>query len=81
MIDRLAEHLLGRHVAAGPADLPGLRALDRRVFRPDRHVGFAQLGDAEIEQLHAPIGSDERIRRFDVAVPDALRVRGVEGAI
>ena len=37
-----------------------------------------QLGDAEIENLHAPVGRDEQVVGLQVAVDDALVVRGGE---
>jgi len=37
-----------------------------------------QLGDAEVENLHAPVARDEQVVGLDVAVNDALVVRGGE---
>ena len=48
-----------RLVASGPRD-----SASRRVF--------AQLGDAEVEELDPPVAGDEHVGRLDVAVPDAL---------
>ena len=38
-----------------------------------------ELGEAEIEHLHPALARDEDVRGLDVAVQDALAVRGVEG--
>jgi len=38
----------------------------------------AEFGDAEIEQLRLAALRDEDVCRLDVAMDDALRVRGVE---
>ena len=38
-----------------------------------------QLGQAEVQDLRLPALGDEDVRGLDVAVDDALRVRGVEG--
>ena len=37
-----------------------------------------ELGQAEVENLHLPRLGDEDVRRLDVAMDDALRVRGAE---
>ncbi len=73
-----AENLFGRHVARGAADLPGTRLVDRVRLRFGAPLLLAQLGDAEIQQFHPPVAGDERVRRFDVAMPDAAPVRRVE---
>src|SRR4051812_38743267 len=38
-------------------------------------VSLEQLRDTEIQQLYTPIGSDENVRGFDVAMNDQIRVR------
>ena len=49
-----------------------------RTGRGGPTVGEAEFRETEIEHLRlAPIG-DENIRRFDIAVNDAFRVRRVE---
>ena len=39
-----------------------------------------QLGETEVEDLHAPVGRDEDVLRLQVAMDDALLVRGREAA-
>ena len=85
-VERLAARLLGRHVrhgadgragarqvlsaiAVGSAVLPGTRRSDARRV----------LGEAEVEDLGLAALRDEDVRRLDVAVHDAARVRGLEG--
>ncbi len=38
-------------------------------------VGLQQLGDAEVEQLHLPLGGDDDVRRLEIAVDDEVLVR------
>ena len=73
-VERLALRLLRRHV--------GHRADHRAVHRL-RHVGAAaadQLRQAEIEQLDGPLRVTMMLRRLQIAVEDALAVRGFERA-
>ncbi|WP_251044528.1 MULTISPECIES: hypothetical protein [unclassified Lysobacter] len=47
---------------------------DRDMFA--RRVAAAEVrGDAEIDQMRASVGADQHIRRLDVAMDDALRMR------
>lgn len=39
---------------------------------------FGQQRQAEVQNLHAPIGGDQQVAGFDVAVNDLLLVRGME---
>ena len=78
VIHRPAEDLLGRHVAGRAADLSGARLVNRLRLRFGVFLLFAELGDAEIQQLDPPAAGDERIGRLDVAMPDAAAVRRVE---
>lgn len=75
MTPRLAAHLLRSHVA----DRPQHHAhAGQRFNRRRRTVGrrLKQLRDAEIEDLHQPLLSQKQILGFDVAMDDALSVRG-----
>ncbi len=63
-IHRQAHDLLGRHVAR--------RAHDRAHLRQVR--GF-DVGNPEIGNLHRAVRQQEDVRRFDVAVDDALTMR------
>ena len=38
------------------------------------------LGQAEVEDLHPPVGGEEQVLGLEVAVDDALGVRGGEAA-
>ena len=57
--------------------MPGSVAaiLKRRAFRGRRGT---QLGDAEVEDLHAPVAREEDVLRLQIAMDDALLVRGGE---
>ncbi len=63
-IHRQAHDLLGRHVAR--------RAHDRAHLRQVR--GF-DVGNPEVGNLHRAVRQQEDVRRFDVAVDDALTMR------
>ena len=78
----LGRHVRGRahrrtghgHVRNGPG-LDGRLGLHRRCCgRP----AVGQLGEAEIEDLQVIAVADEQVRRLDVAVDDAARVRRLE---
>ena len=66
---RLAAGLLGRHV--------GRRAEHLAVGRHRRVVGVA-LGQAEVHEVRLAVGVEQDVRRLDVAVDDAERVRAAE---
>ena len=74
--DAAAAHLLGARVLGGHE--PHLGAGLRR--RLGRAVGLEQLGDAEVQQLRHPGGSDEDVAGLDVAVHDEALVRVLHGA-
>jgi hypothetical protein len=72
--------LFGRHVLQGPKDRMGAghkrrRPVDERLLSVP---GRVQLGEAEIEQLHARPG-DQDVCRLQVAMGDAVAVRRLEG--
>ena len=79
MIDRLAAHLLRRHVARG-ADHRSRRG--SLLLRPGLGVLLlffrSQLREAEVEDLHATIFRDEDVLGLEVAMHDALLVRGCQ---
>ncbi len=62
----LAE-LLGGHEVGAAEDLVGLG-----------HLRADDVRDAEVHDLGAPVGGDHDVRRLQVAVDDALRVRVLE---
>src|ERR1039457_7374514 len=66
--DAKAEELLGRHVMRRTEHIAVLRQLRRFGMR-----------DAEVADLDAAILVDHDVRRFDIAVHDAGRVRVAEG--
>ena len=78
VIGRFVEHLLGRHVAEGAEVCQRLPHWRGRIVRRRRRLPFAQLGDAKVEQFDAAVGGDERVGRFDVAMPDVLRVHRIQ---
>ena len=78
VIDRLASHLLGRHVAGRAVN--SCRLAGGVDVSLNVRVRLAELRDAEIEELRAPVVRDEHVGGFDVAVPDVLPVRRVQRA-
>ena len=76
----LAAHLLGRHVAERAHDDAGLRARGRgrEVRRLAALLRVRQLGEAEVEDLHAAVVGHEDVLGLQVPVDDALLVRGRE---
>ena len=73
-VNRLATHLLGRHVRQRPlepADRPR-----RRLF--DVGGGARQLRQAEVQHLHPALGRDDDVGRLEIAVHDAALVRLLE---
>ena len=89
--ERLEQHA-GERVHVGPAvDVAAARLLGRHVVRRAHReagprqpvVGLAPLGQAEVGQervLAAVAPGDQHVRRLDVAVDEAVRVRDVERA-
>ena len=80
-VGRPAAHLLGRHVAERAHDDAGLGARGGRRQIGLRARSFAdlrQLREAEVEDLDAPVLRDEEVLGLQVAVDDALLVRGGE---
>ena len=68
VVERLARDLLGREVG----ELP----LEHRARRAERSVGAARRPrDAEVAELHAAVDRQVDVRRRDVAVDDAHRLR------
>ena len=63
---RLARELLGRHVRRRARDLSDVRGL------------LGRDGEAEVRDPHPPAAVEHDVRRLEVAVEDALLVRGVE---
>ena len=64
-----AAHLLRRGVGRGHQAQAGAR----RSSPGRRRVEL--LGDAEVEQLHRPVGRHQDVRRLEIAVDDAVAVR------
>ena len=67
--DVLRHRLLGRHVG---------RRADGRAGRGQERAGLhlgGRLGDAEVGDLHAPVGRDHEVLGLEVAVDDAVRLR------
>ena len=76
MIHRLAPHLLRRHVADGAQHGAGTGVLRGRQQVRARAAGRAcSLGEAEVEQLRAPLVRHEDVLRLQVPVNDPLLVR------
>jgi len=77
VIDCLPARLLRGHVARGPEhdSRAGHGGHCRRVRPGNRGGGMMLPGQAEVEQLHAPVAGDEDVFRLQAAVDDALFVR------
>ena len=76
-------NLLGRHVAGRSEERPGLRSPgESRCSRPTRRRSRAgvELREAEIEDLHVPVGGHEEVLRLQIAVQDSLFVGRREAA-
>ena len=76
----VAAHLLRGHVADGAHDDAGLGVPRRAWARSWRPVPRRRLvgGEAEVEDLDAPVARDEDVLGLDVPVDDALLVGGGE---
>ena len=81
VVHGLAAHLLGRHVADGAehdaGSVPRVCGRAGLVDGRDR-VRLRQLGQAEVEDLHAAVVGDEEVLGLEVAMDDAVVVRGGE---
>ena len=75
VIDGVAPHLLGGHVARRSHDGAGLGEIRDRhpAVSSGRHAGA--LGQAEVEDLDVVIRQDEHVVGFQVPMDDALLVR------
>ena len=83
VIGGLAADLLGRHVAGGAHDQCRVRWRRGRWARRRRSAsdfGPGQLGQTEVEDLDAAVFGEEDVFGLEVAVDDALFVRGGEAA-
>ena len=78
-IDSPAARLLRRHVC-GRADRSDVLQRLCGVGRAGVRVHRVELGDPEVEDLHVAVARDEDVGRFDVAVHEAMRMRGVQAA-
>ena len=80
MVSRKAAHLLRGHVADGAEDRVRRRCSPSTaspVARAGRgRVGLRELGETEVEDFDALVGGDEDVFRLQVAMDDALVVRG-----
>ncbi len=78
----LPADLLGGHVADGAEHGSGLRAARLRRRRGQRggRLGPRELGQAEVEDLDAAVVRHEDVLGLEIAVDDALLVRGAEAA-
>jgi hypothetical protein len=76
VVDGQVLQLLRRHVRHCPDDSPiaRQRGRARAVFAVVTRWGGAELGDAEVEHLHAALAGQHDVGRLQVAVDDALLV-------
>src|SRR6266513_3294509 len=79
MVDSLATNLLRRHIAGRAHDHAGIgsRGLSRRVA-VGVLLGLHQLRETKVENLDTAVFGDEEVLRLEIAVNDALVVRGGE---
>ena len=77
-----AGRLLGRHVPDRAEDHPGVcgRGVADRLGLRMRGGRRRPLRDAEVEDLHVPVGGQEDVLGLEIAVRDAAGVRGGEAA-
>ncbi len=82
LVDGLAAGVLGRHVGDGadghPGRCQGMLLGDRDVDRGQAAAVRHHLRETEVHHLHLAALGDEDVAGLDVAVEDALAVRGVE---
>src|SRR5262249_1653596 len=78
-VHRFAAQLLRRHVACRPDHHPRIRLRHRRAgsVGGDR---FGQLRETEVEDLDAPVFREEHVLGLQIAMDDALVVRGRQAA-
>ncbi len=76
LVDHRAPHLLRRHVADGSHHGAGLGLRRHRGRGSLRLLRPFDLRQPEVEDLHVPVREDEDVLRLEIAVNDALRVRG-----
>ncbi len=80
-IQLFAAGLLGRHISDGTDGGAGTGGKSGRAAGADglREGGLGDLGEAEVDDLGAAGSSDEDVSGLDVAMDDALVMRGIEG--
>ena len=84
LVDGLAARLLGAHVGGGAEDHARVRHAPgrdgRRLRRSRRRAStrLQRLGQAEVEHLDRAVRPDLDVGRLQIAVDDALLVRGFE---
>jgi hypothetical protein len=82
VVHRVAANLLGRHVADRAHHHAGLGSTsDHRRRRRLAAAGADRrdlAGETEVEDLHVPVARDEHVLGLQVAMDDALRMRGRE---
>ena len=61
-----------------PGSVCGRRSVGSALAPARRWLGLRELGEPEIENLHAAVAGDEDVLRLQIAVDDPLLVRGGE---
>jgi hypothetical protein len=79
LVDRTAARLLRAHIGRRPEDQPVARRIARCRLAPIRVVG-QDLANPEVEDFDHSVGGDLDVRRLEIAMDDALVVRGIESA-
>ncbi len=79
LVDRLPFRLLRRHISdcADDATVAGQHSRGHARFGHEARV-FLQLGETEIEDLHAAVARDHDVGRLQIAMRDAALMRGAD---
>ena len=78
-VTALARRIAGDLLRAGIAGRHDHRRLARRRSGRNHSFDGIDFGDAEINQLHVSVGSDQDVVRFNVAVSDGMAVQVFQG--
>ena len=75
MVNIFRAHLLGRHVTDSSHHRASLGALGKRRFRTRSVFALANLGKAEVQNLHPPLIGEKQVFRLQIAMDDPFFMR------